>query len=356
MVFVTILHVLLQGGILLSASVNSIQYDVAWFIEISTFCAVDIFALISGFVAYSEERKPFSLVSLIMLWMRVVFISAVVCLVFLVFAPELVTYREIVTSLMPFTFNSYWYFNAYVGLYLFKPFINTIIKNAQKDVLMMTTVTIFIVFSLLPLFVKTLTGYHPFGLSGGASLIWIIILYYLGAVIKKYEIYNSFSIKKSLIVICVCVFVTFGWFVSGESIQIFDSKLKLSLIDYTSPTILLISVMYLFVFARINIPVKSQKAIGILASGAFSAYIVNLQPLFWKYCNAGRFSFLASQSPFIVFISVVLIATLFVLLISMLDILREKLFAVLKLKKLAIWMNKQSKNIINRCVSILHML
>ena len=51
MFFVVVLHSLGQGGILFNTAVGSSQYKVAWLLEIFAYGAVDIFALISGYVS-----------------------------------------------------------------------------------------------------------------------------------------------------------------------------------------------------------------------------------------------------------------------------------------------------------------
>ena len=50
MFFVLILHCYGQGGIIYHATQGTIQYKFSWMIEIIAYCAVNIFALISGYV------------------------------------------------------------------------------------------------------------------------------------------------------------------------------------------------------------------------------------------------------------------------------------------------------------------
>ena len=47
---VIVLHVLGKGGILNNAAPDSAAYWTAWFLEICAYCAVNCFALISGYV------------------------------------------------------------------------------------------------------------------------------------------------------------------------------------------------------------------------------------------------------------------------------------------------------------------
>ena len=57
MFMVVILHVLGQGGILNTVSSLSLNYEIAWFLEISAYCAVNCYALISGYVGINSKFK-----------------------------------------------------------------------------------------------------------------------------------------------------------------------------------------------------------------------------------------------------------------------------------------------------------
>ena len=73
MFYVIVLHVLGRGGALAASDSGSSQYAVSWLMETWAYCAVDCFALISGFAAYSEKERPTRYANYIMLWLQVVF-------------------------------------------------------------------------------------------------------------------------------------------------------------------------------------------------------------------------------------------------------------------------------------------
>ena len=56
MVMIQILHILGNGGILNASIGAPVRNNVAWFLEIASYCAVNCYALISGYVGYG--RKP----------------------------------------------------------------------------------------------------------------------------------------------------------------------------------------------------------------------------------------------------------------------------------------------------------
>lgn len=83
--FVIILHVLGQGGILKNTSPDSITYYFAWFLEISALCAVNCFALISGFIMVNKSIRIKNVMNL---WFQVVFYSLLLTFIFFVAVPE----------------------------------------------------------------------------------------------------------------------------------------------------------------------------------------------------------------------------------------------------------------------------
>lgn len=57
MFMVVILHILTQGGVLNASGRFTSQYEAGWLLQTAAFCAVDLYALISGYVwVYAEYR------------------------------------------------------------------------------------------------------------------------------------------------------------------------------------------------------------------------------------------------------------------------------------------------------------
>ena len=85
MFMVVCLHLLGRGGVLDSASFLSGKYEVLWLIEIAAYCAVNCYALISGYVGiYGKYRYT----NWILLWLRVLCYSVGITAVFVSFFLE----------------------------------------------------------------------------------------------------------------------------------------------------------------------------------------------------------------------------------------------------------------------------
>ena len=88
MFMVVVLHILNQGGILNASGRFTSQYEVGWLLQTAAFCAVDVYALISGYVwVYAKYRYR----NIIELWMQVLFYTILITVLFWVFVPDSVS-------------------------------------------------------------------------------------------------------------------------------------------------------------------------------------------------------------------------------------------------------------------------
>ena len=72
---------------------------------------------------------------------------------------------------------------AYAGLFILIPILNRAIVNLSGRELLKICLAIFVVFSLIP----TLLNETVFGLGGGYSAIWLLLLYICGGFWGKYH-------------------------------------------------------------------------------------------------------------------------------------------------------------------------
>jgi len=135
MFFIVILHSLGQGGLLSNLSLTSFQYKSVWLLEIIAFCAVDIFALISGYVSYKEEDTKVKYSSYFVLWFEVVFYGLLITGIFNIIDPKIVSISSYTKVIFPVYHGLYWYFTAYTGLYILMPLINKGIRNCSNETL-----------------------------------------------------------------------------------------------------------------------------------------------------------------------------------------------------------------------------
>ena len=180
MYMVAVLHTLGQGGILGSFKQGDLSFSIAWFLETAAFGAVDCFALISGYVGYHSH---FRYKKGLRLWFQTFFYTLGITILFAIFMPEAVTKDQWIAAFFPIMKKQYWYITAYSGLFILIPILNRAIVNLSGRELLKICLAIFVVFSLIP----TLLNETVFGLGGGYSAIWLLLLYICGGFWGKYH-------------------------------------------------------------------------------------------------------------------------------------------------------------------------
>lgn len=326
MFMVVVLHVLAQGSILsnVGESPYSVNYQVAWFLETMAFCAVNCFALISGYVGVNSK---FGYYKGVILWLQIVFWTVVITIVYAIIKPEVVGIRQWINAVLPVSMQEYWYVTSYFCMFLFIPFMNKLLLNLNRTELKILGITIVAGVSFFPTFVM----HDLFVLKGGYACIWLAMLYLLGGVIQRLDFGRSIR-KRSLLVIYVgAVILSWGikFILEIHPVSLISSNF---LINYTAPTMLVCAVALLLLFAKLEFKSeKVKKLIKIASPLAFSVYIIHTNPLIWDYWLSGRYAFAADKTP-IVLIGVVLgNAALIYVACSMADMIRLFLFQKLKL-------------------------
>ena len=325
MFFVVILHSLDQGGILYNTAVGSSQYKVAWLLEIFAYCAVDIFALISGYVSYTGKEKRVHFGSYFSLWLQTVFYGMIIVTVFYFALPGKVTFIDYKCAFMPVTKNSYWYFRGYTVVFLLMPFLNYAIFHCRKNTLCKTACVIILTASLYSLLADL------FSTNGGYFPMWLVLLYILGAAIKKCGIGNNIKPYQAAIGIFLLCLFTYLYRLHGISFWVINQT---SFVTYTSPTILAMAILYVIVFPKIRFSKAAKKVIGFAAPGAFAVYLLNTQPLLFKYVMKDLFRPLADQSIFKIIVFVIGFSVLFVIGSILADRVRIKIFEICKVKEI----------------------
>ena len=341
MFYVIILHSLGRGGIVDATVKGTPQYMVSWFLEIWALCAVNIFALISGYVGYHEDERPVKIKNYIILWMQVVFYTVGVTLVFKVIRPELVTKTDVVRMLFPVTNRLYWYFTAYTALFLCMPLLNIAVRKCSKEMARVLFVVMFCAFSVYD------TCADVFSLFSGYSFAWLAILYILGAILKKCEIGKDIRPYKCFIGIVILVFVTWFWKMHATEWSWFNVHVtEKSFVVYTSPTMLAIAILYVVAFSKLSFHRWFEKLVAFAAPGAFAVYLLNNQYFVSEYGMNLRFAPLASMEPYRIVFTVLGFAVTFVVVAIIIDRTRDKVFHLLHVDAFAAWLEEKLRGLV----------
>ena len=348
MFMVCILHILEQGGVIGASKDFSAQYEAAWFLDIAAFCAVNVFALISGYVCIDAKYKYSNG---IMLYLKVIFYALLVTAVFAFVKPKAVGAGEWVKAIFPVMTYQYWYFSCYVVLFFLIPLLNMGINSLSKKQLKVVVIALIALFSvlqtgfkhvLLDAFWQDECG-EIFNTAEGYSPIWIIVLYIIGAGLKKTGFFEKVSVKKALAGFIIAALITWGfkYIIECRALKVLNGEkrwemMQLSnrLANYISPTIVFEAIFLLALFDKIRLPEFLKKVVKVASPAAFSVYLIHVHQLVWIHVITDRFAFLAKYSAPVLALGVLGCALGIYTVCSIIDIIRALLFKALKLKAL----------------------
>lgn len=199
MLLAAVLHILKKGGVITASEGNLAAYSTVWLLEAAAYCAVNCYALISGYVGYSDRPKPLRLARCIELWLQVVFYSVIITTVYCIAGVGSVGVSNFADAFLPVTSKQYWYFTAYIGMFFFIPLLNALVRRLNRRALVSLCIMLIAVFSLYDTF-ASFWKKDPLALVGGHSPLWLGVLYIFGAAMKKLRVPESMSSKKALLI------------------------------------------------------------------------------------------------------------------------------------------------------------
>lgn len=315
MIMVLFLHVLGQGGVYPYAAIaeeHPYNHQVSWFMETAAFGAVDLFALISGYVGYRSKLKTSKYLKiwlLVSFWgVAIVFAIDKYPIIFEKFnemlgkiipmVKEEIDAREILSAeygwaAFPVTNNQYWYFNAYTFAFFATPLLNRVIAALKKGEHFLVCVGIFVLASVIP----TLSNNDLFTTVYGYSALWLMALYLIGAYVAKYPpradiIRSEFCLMGYLL----CTTLAWQWMLYIERLVEQSPENEVlpqyanQFIQYSSPFVLGGAILLLILASRIQINFKPVRSvITFFSSATFGVYIIHVQPILWEYYMLWRF-------------------------------------------------------------------
>ena len=333
MFMIVILHFLGYKNSLLSFPVLSVEYNVLWALEILCYCAVNCYGMISGYVLIDSS---FNYKKIVRLWMSVVFWTLLITIITKVTNVADVYKLDFISAIFPVTFKQYWYFSCYFALFLFAPFINKFINSLDKRTFKKIIITIFILFSVIELY------RGAFSIGNGYSFVWLVCLYFYGAYIKKYVDISKIKTIRLIKVLIACYIITFLSKYLILRLNISDRIVSDSiLVNYTSFTMVIISIIFLILFSNLKINNKYIiRLIKRLSPATFGVYLIHVQKYSYNYIF-GKCLLLVNGSIFYMLIYILGLSFLIYMICSYMELLRIYLFNKLKVNKVIVVIYKK---------------
>ena len=308
MYMIVALHILIKGGVVGQSDseatnwINFILYSIV-------ICCVNCYGIISGFVGYKDNSGGISykFSNYINLWLSVVFWNILILCILKITGLSDISNKFFIEALMPVTRNQYWYFTAYTGVFILCPFINRMIASVSED----ESKKILRGIGCLSCYITIAQNYggDPFEMREGYSVVWLSILYVIGALIKKNEWHKKVQQHRkncvSLVVICITINVfwkyAFGWLTMRVLGTLWADRLFVS---YVSPTALTLAFLLVCFFSNLHLNEVGKKMVAFFVPATFGVYLIHVQPIVAHNFIKDRFTWIAHfgflESPIIV--------------------------------------------------------
>ncbi len=327
MIGVIVLHIMGHGNVLETTD-SSFGFSVAWLIEIIAYPAVNCFVLISGFVGYRDSDYYPKIKNILSLLFTVLFYSVIICLVFKFVIPDMIGKKDLVKSCFPVLTKQYWFFSTYIMMLLVSPMLNLFVHKANTKML---TITFLLIISFTMLSMISLINF-----DGGYSFLWFSMLYLLGAIVKKQELYKTISVFKTLCLIVGSVLITWGTKIllhfTGFKFSIINEGMFIS---YCSITMLMYALGLLLLCSKINVRNTTKSIVRFLTPTAFSVYLIHDNNYVRATLMKDSFIFVNKFNEVSMFFIVLGFALSIFVICSLIDRLRIILFKVFNIDRLA---------------------
>ena len=320
MFFICLLHTLGQGMVLKCSKAGTPGYNTAWFLETGAFCAINCYALISGYVG---RRSRFRVSRLIMIWLETVFYTLLITEGYAVFKPALIVEDTWLNAFFPIMRYQYWYMTAYFGMMIFQPVMNKAINELPVRTLTLTLSSVMGMMCLLP----AVFNVSVFGLGGGYSSFWLCILYLTGGWLSRLREEREFSPPVWLSVIVYFIAAGSAFFLKINGFGRW--------VNYTSPFIVILGIA-LFLACAGTDP-KNRVIRGLvtfLAPSSLAVYLIHVHPLIWADLVKGFAKSFAADPWYLLSLKSVCAAFVIFLVCSVIDLVRRGIFRVLGIGKL----------------------
>ena len=326
MFMVSLMHVLGQGGLFSQYEHGSGNFVVAQVLLGLSFCAVNCFAMATGYIC--TDRR-FRYARILPLWLTTVFYGIVITGLFAIIDPSFVDRGIWQKSLLPVCSRTYWYFTAYFLLFFLMPMLNKAYDGMTREESKRLLLILFVLLSVVTTFLRSSeTMPDPFVMVDGAHPFWLVYMYLIGSHIKRHVNVRKNTRLKAMLLFLAC---TAAMALSGIYME------QSPFYVYTSPTVVIQAACLVVFLADSGFDPGPNvgSVLRLMSTLSFSVYLFQLHPIVWNEILKDKFVSYASLSPAMTVLFSVGIAMLLYLGASAADLIRFALFRMLRITELS---------------------
>lgn len=345
MFMIVLLHGVFETKLQVIASYGGLRGVCIMFVYGVTCCAVNVYAMITGYVCVKAKHRPGRFIEL---WLQVFALNVAFSI-----GDVLRNGLRIKTLLhcaFPVLSATFWYFTAYTLLFFCIPYLNRLLlgmsrQQHKKLIHMLGAVSMAAWFALFCL------KQDGFSSDAGYSTFWLIILYCAGAYIKRCENeWKSWGAGRWF-----AVFVLASVF-NGLSMPAlkwvranwWDLPTKNGMfISYMSPTIILAAVALFLCCLKLR-PKRGRRMITGLGSLTFGIYIIHMQPFVRELFFEKHFDNAIAQPWYTVMARLFGFTVVMFAACMALEWLRKQVFRLLRIPKFAEWLAQKGSRLLRK--------
>lgn len=321
---IVVLHILGQGGVIENSTQWTFKYWMLWWIEASALCGVDLFALLSGWLGICSVKK--STYKVVNLFAVVSFYCVVITVIWAIAEPsKFIGITSWANSLAPYLNGRYWYFLCYVPISICQPYINKLILALSVEQHKKLCIVVLVTFCLIP----SILNVDLFGIKRGYSFSWLLMCYLMGAYLRRSEV--RCNTKHGTIIFVLCVLVELV--AKAVYDRIYCTNVHY-MIDYTSPLTLIMATILLLTLNQVKTCRIAGKTFRMLSESAFDVYIIHCHILIFDNIIANNFVGILGMRSARLLISLICIAVVIYLCLSLVGIFRKVVFKNLGIDKI----------------------
>lgn len=348
MLMIVLLHGVFETKLMGIGSLGGARGVSIQFVYGVTNCAVNVYAMITGYVCIKAKHRPSRYIEL---WLQVFALNAAFGLVDILCNGFRM--KTLVHCLLPVLSGTFWYFSSYTLLFLCIPCLNRLLlgmsrQQHKKLIFVLGAVSMAAWFALF--FLKQ----DMFATDAGYSPLWLIVMYCVGAYIRRYEKeWKTWSSGRWF-----CIFVLASAF-NGLSVpamrwckaHLFTLPTQNGLfISYMSPTIILAAVALFLCCLKLR-PQRGKRIITGLSSLTFGIYIIHMQPFVRELFFTERFADTIAQPWYTVMVRLFGFAIVMFSACALIEWLRKQIFRLLHISQLAEWLAQKGSALVHKITS-----
>ena len=268
MLLIVCQHFLNHGAFLKNAGENEFFLNL---IHVLFAPSVNVFVLITGY--FSANTRRLKVKRGVELWLQVLFYSLATLPIASLLGAT-VTDAYVLTRFAPIIYRYYWFFSAYFVLFLLTPYLSAMLSAITKKQHLALVLGIFL-FSYLS--TRFDIG-KVLSLGNGYSVLWFIMLFCVGAYLRKYPIRLKRIYPLMLYVVTVIVHMVFRYYLNDTTKLV--NKLIYSGTNYDQPLTLLAAVAIFLTFCGIKSNgSRLHRFICYIGSCTFGVYLFHEAPV-----------------------------------------------------------------------------